>query len=332
MKEGWRPLRTLVFASWDGEEYGLLGSTEWVEEYLPWLSGSAVAYLNVDVGTRGPLFAASASPLLDRAIHEGTKAVQSPNQTVPGQTVHDVWDQVIRTMGSGSDFTAFQDFAGVASLNIGFDKGGANPVYHYHSNYDSFYWMDTYGDPGWEYHATMAKVWGAVTAYLCERPVLPLRTADYAHALDRYLDRASDKAKSASKADTEPFSNIRRAITDFVGAAQRFDDHADELSAELEEGIPWWKLWKRLQLYHEVRRINTGLKQLERQFLHQPGLDSRPWFKHIVFAPGLWTGYSGETFPGLIEAIDQRDWKSVERWSGVVEVLIDQATKSLRQA
>ena len=146
LKLGWKPLRTIVFASWDGEEYGLIGSTEWVEEYMPWLKNAAIAYLNVDVGTRGPAFSASASPLLNKAIYEATSLVQSPNQTVSGQTVRDTWPGHISTMGSGSDFTAFQDFAGIPSLDIGFSTTPNSPVYHYHSNYDSFAWMEKFGD------------------------------------------------------------------------------------------------------------------------------------------------------------------------------------------
>lgn len=141
LEAGWKPLRTIVFASWDGEEYGLVGSTEWVEEYLPWLSAGSIAYLNVDVGTRGPNFQAAASPLLNMALYEATGLVQSPNQTTKGQSVRDTWDGNIRTMGSGSDFTAFQDFAGIPSLDVGFAAGPKDPVYHYHSNYDSFHWM-----------------------------------------------------------------------------------------------------------------------------------------------------------------------------------------------
>jgi N-acetylated-alpha-linked acidic dipeptidase len=327
LKKGWKPLRTIVFASWDGEEYGLVGSTEWVEEYLPWLSASAVAYLNVDVGTRGPLFRTSASPLLNKLLEYGTQAVPSPNQTAHGQTVYDVWDKHISTMGSGSDFTAFQDFAGVPSLDMGFGASRNSPVYHYHSNYDSFYWMDAYGDPDWAYHVTMTKVWAAVTAYLSERPVLPLNTTDYAEGLAVYIERVNDKVKDGAP---HPFPKIDNAIADLHDAAVDFDAHAAHLATRVQEGLPWWKFWKRLELYREVRRVNTKLKSFERHFLHQPGLDSRSWFKHIVFAPGLWTGYAGATFPGLIEALDRQDMEAVERWAGIIETLTREAARSLR--
>lgn len=128
LSKGWKPLRTIVFASWDGEEYGLLGSTEWVEEYVPWLNEAAVAYINVDVGARGPNFATSAAPVLNKAIYEITGEVQSPNQTVEGQSVRDTWSGHISTMGSGSDFTAFQDFVGISSIDVGFGAGPKDPI------------------------------------------------------------------------------------------------------------------------------------------------------------------------------------------------------------
>jgi N-acetylated-alpha-linked acidic dipeptidase len=136
LKEGWKPVRTIVFASWDGEEYGLVGSTEWVEEFLPWLNATVVAYINVDTAASGPHFSVSSSPILDRVLTETTKLVQSPNQTTAGQTVYDVWDKRISTPGSGSDFTAFQDYAGIPTVSLGFGPAKNAPVYHYHSIYD----------------------------------------------------------------------------------------------------------------------------------------------------------------------------------------------------
>ena len=188
LETGWRPLRTIVFCSWDGEEAGLIGSTEWVEEYLPWLSKSAVAYVNVDIGTSGPRFTAAASPLLHQILEEATSLVLSPNQTVKGQTVRDTWDAHIRTIGSGSDFTAFQDIAGIPALDLGFQRGKEDSIYHYHSNFDSFHWMQQFGDPGWHYHATTARIIGLVVAKLVETPVIPFRAANYSKSLLDYVE------------------------------------------------------------------------------------------------------------------------------------------------
>ena len=336
LAQGWKPLRTIVFASWDGEEYGLVGSTEWVEEYLPWLSTSAVAYLNVDVGTNGPIFDVAAAPLLNEALIEATKLVLSPNQTVAGQTVYDVWDKRIATMGSGSDFTAFQDFAGVPSLSMGFGGSKEAPVYHYHSNYDSFYWMDTYGDPGWHYHATIARLWALLAANLTETPVLQFRAAEYAGSLGRYLDAALVKLDDANFLahmelyKSPEFRRLYAAIPRLHNASVALDARADALLDELvAHPLPSWRWWERVRLYWRVRRVNNAYKQLERRFLYPPGLDGRPWYKHVVFAPGLWTGYSGATFPGLVEAIDAKDREAFFRWMGIIADVVAEAAESL---
>ncbi|KAH7319409.1 hypothetical protein BKA65DRAFT_514494 [Rhexocercosporidium sp. MPI-PUGE-AT-0058] len=359
LTKGWKPLRTIVFASWDGEEYGLIGSTEWVEEYLPWLNHANVAYVNVDVATTGQVFGASASPLLNKVLYEVTSLVQSPNQTVKGQTVADVWSGKISTMGSGSDFTAFQDYAGIPSVDFGFtadvkDKE-AGAVYHYHSNYDSYYWMNTYGDPGFHYHIAIAKMWGLFTARLAEAPVIPLNATDYAIALDGYISNVESKVDSAilgvqsedeemeARARPTPaspkgdlsdlklsFKRLHKAALKLKEAAQAHDSWAAELSEEAGENIPWWKWYSKIKLYYNIRRVNDKYKYLERQFLYDEGLDGRPWFKHVVYAPGLWTGYAGAVFPGLVESIDDKDYGNAQKWMGIIEGTLWKAYSSLK--
>lgn len=313
LKEGWKPLRTIVFASWDGEEYGLVGSTEWVEDNLPWLSKANVAYLNVDVAASGQRFKADASPLLNKAIYNATAQVLSPNQTVEGQTILDVWGGDIGTMGSGSDFTAFQDFAGVASLSYGFSQGPGDPVYQYHSNYDSFDWMEKFGDPGWHHHVAIAKVWALTAAYLLETPVLAMNATDYGTGLRKYLDSVKDEVPQ-SGFDKLDFTDLDDAIFEFNKNAVKFDAYSESLSDELDKtrDLPWWKKWKRIALYIKIRGANNKYKTLERKFLHEEGLDGRNWFKHVIFAPGRWTGYSGATFPGLVESIEDKDLANAE--------------------
>ncbi|KAL2261354.1 hypothetical protein VTK26DRAFT_4351 [Humicola hyalothermophila] len=375
---GWKPLRTIVFASWDGEEYGLVGSTEWVEEYLPWLKHASVAYINTDVSTKGPHLTTSAAPLLHNVIRWATAAVPSPNQTVPGQTVYDVWDKQIRTMGSGSDFTAFQDFAGIPSIDIGFGAAPDGPVYHYHSNYDSFHWIKKFGDPGFKYHRAMAQIIGLITAKLADLPLISFRAAEYAHELDGYVTKVEDKLRAvldpaaeaidmssvddddvyfplrASTRNTStsaslsssttatsktagPAASFGRSLARLHDAlrnklaerAARLDERARELELALRAGVPWWHWPARLKLGLEIRKVNTKYKYLERSFLFEEGLDGRPWFKHVVFAPGLWTGYAGAVFPGLMESIDNADWANAERWVDIIESRILDAVHKL---
>ena len=320
LDNGWKPQRTIVFASWDAEEYGLIGSTEWVEEYLPWLTEANVAYLNVDVGISSPHFSVAAAPLLHDVLRKATKLVPSPNQTIPGQTVADTWDGRIRTMGSGSDFTAFQDYAGVASLDMGF-KGGAETAYHYHSNYDNFYWMSHFGDPGFKYHRAMSQVLGILIAELSNAAVLQFYAATYADELDKYLDTVEKALEggysaaefsseeeavlalraintgSETKGDPAAFGahlhRLRSSIASMREAGSKVDADAQWCRERVDEGIPWWKFWERIRLGILLKRSNLRYKRLERAFLYEGGLDGRSWYKHVVFAPGLWTGYSG---------------------------------------
>ncbi|KAB5578650.1 hypothetical protein GE09DRAFT_557560 [Coniochaeta sp. 2T2.1] len=361
VKAGWKPLRTIVFASWDGEEYGLIGSTEWVEEYLPWLTKASVAYVNVDVGVRGTHFKASAAPLLNKLINEVTASVSSPNQTVPGSTVFDHWDKHIGTMGSGSDFTAFQDYAGVPSIDVGFNSGPEDAVYHYHSNYDSFWWMSRYGDPGFVYHRTMTQVLSLLTARLADSLVVPFSAKDYADNLSAYVKKVEDALhKKDSPSDVIPeseedlailrsrtgdtsisaasvfssapalFERLHKAVWKLTKAAVALDERAADLERKAkEEKIPWWKWPKRIRLGWQIRKVNTKYKLLERKFLYAEGLDGRNWFKHIVFAPGLWTGYAGAVFPGLMEAIDEKDEERFKKWIDITENAILKAAESL---
>jgi len=331
LDKGWKPLRTIVFASWDGEEYGLVGSTEWVEEYLPWLSASTVAYLNVDVGARGTHFTAAASPLLNDLLHDITGLVPSPNQTTNGQTVRDTWDGRISTMGSGSDFTAFQDFAGIASLDIGFGNGPKDPVYHYHSNYDSFAWMDKYGDASWEYHTTIAKIWALLAAKLSETPILPLSAETYAKGLQYYLSTVKETAWKSNITRHFDFKPLEGNLARLQTNANFFDTYTRSLSAELGEHVPWWKFWKKVRLWYQVKAANSKYKMLERQFLHPEGLDGdRSWFKHVVFAPGRWTGYAGATFPGLVESFEDGDLKNAHKWESIILGILDRAAELLK--
>jgi N-acetylated-alpha-linked acidic dipeptidase len=375
LKAGWKPWRTIVFASWDGEEYALIGSTEWVEEYLPWITEVNVAYVNVDVGVKGPRFSASAAPLLNRVLREVTHMVPSPNQTIPGSTVGDVWSGNIRTMGSGSDFTAFQDYAGVPCIDMGFGGGDEDAVYHYHSNYDSFYWMSKYGDPGFVYHKTMSQVLGLMVAELSNKIIIQFNATEYANELEKYVDkveaklesvikepetaeeifamRASATVEGPAKGDGDAFRQalnmMRISIGTLKAETTKIDEQAAWAERALLEGLPWWRWWTKIRLGLTIVKVNNAYKQLERNFLYQGGLDGRSWFKHVVFAPGLWTGYAGgeftvldlqmveikmltyllAVFPGLMESIDAKDFINAMKWAAIIDDCIVNAAKSL---
>ncbi|KAK2749671.1 hypothetical protein FQN57_005893 [Myotisia sp. PD_48] len=329
LKAGWKPLRTIIFASWDGEEYGLVGSTEWVEDHFPWLSKANVVYLNVDVGASGTFWRCRASPLLHKAIRNITAQVLSPNQTIKGQTILDVWGGEVDIMGSGSDYTAFQDFVGIASSDMAFAHSSGDPVYHYHSNYDSFHWMDTIMDTEWLYQTANAQVWGMLAALLSESPVLAMNATDYAINLKKYLSSVKENAPKKTL-DHFNFDPIHHSISAFHKKAVAFDALAARLSAKLDEHIPVWKYWKKIILYFQIRAVNGKYKLLERKFIYKEGLDNREWYKHVIFAPGRWTGYSGAAFPGLVESFEDNDLKNAEKWRDIIKSKIDDAANLLK--
>ncbi|OAQ96562.1 hypothetical protein LLEC1_07051 [Akanthomyces lecanii] len=372
-------------------EYGLIGSTEWVEEYLPWIDDANVAYINIDTGAAGPVFQASAAPLLNQVLRDATVLVPSANQTVKGQTIGDVWDGRISTMGSGSDFTAFQDYAGVPCIDMGFKSGPNSPVYHYHSNYDSFWWMENYGDPGFHYHRSMAQLLGIVVAELAENLVIPFQAAEYVDALGTYLDQVETKLRRYHDSDDEDdedddddsdgdntdyvsivedmddealflergragifhavtsddggdggvargnadafwasLRDMRLSLARFRIAASELDEQAERAREALDHGMPWWNIVGKIRLGVTILVVNHKYKELERHFLFEGGLDGRSWFKHVVFAPGLWTGYAGAVYPGLMESIDAKDYSNGLKWSGIINKCIRRATKSLQ--
>ena len=203
--------------------------------------------------------------------------------------------------------------------------------------------MEAFGDPHWEYHTTITKIWSIMAAKLVDTPIIPFNATKYTANLLRYMEDAEVKALDshphiyslAFKEDVKHlFQPLSTSIYRLSTAAFKFDAKAASIQSELDDiskKIPWWKWWQKVKLYLRVRAVNTKYKTLERQFLYSPGLDGRDWFKHVVFAPGLWTGYSGATFPGIVEGLERgkEDWESVRRWIGIVSERVERAVKLL---
>ena len=313
IRSGWRPLRPIILASWDAEEYGLVGSTEWVEDHASVLNETALAYLNVDMATETtiPILRADASPLLNALLYNVTKRIISVN----GISLYDEWRNStngppprIRTLGSGSDYTPFQQHIGIPSLDLGYRRDVA--AYHYHSNYDSFYWMDTFGDPDWITHKYISQIWALTAFTLCNTPIIAFNVSDYAIAMLSYLDNLHDAAYAST------FSSFRTHIQRLIKAAAKFERKADFLRSH--------------PFSHHHTIVNKQYKQFERAFISPQGLPGRPWYKHVVFAPGLDTGYAGVQFPALAEALQQRNHTLVASAADVIKSALERATELLR--
>ncbi|MDX6694617.1 MAG: N-acetylated-alpha-linked acidic dipeptidase [Blastocatellia bacterium] len=347
LKSGWKPQRTIVLCSWDGEEYGLIGSTEWAEELAAELKEKAVAYLNMDVGVAGANFGASSVPSLWQLIRGATRDVRDPKT---GKTIYEAWQARSRSqsplpaltsrsgtdtpiaearigaLGSGSDYTPFLQHLGVPSLDMGFN--GDYGVYH--SAYDSFYWMTKFGDPTFEYHVAAAQLWGSIALRLANSEGLPLNYTDYATQLGDFL--ADIERTAASRNLTGAFDSkaLRQALDDFGDEAEKIESRKQSLIEEAgktrAQGNEAYT-----RAVARLRRINDALIAAERALTDERGLRGRAWYKHQIYAPGYYTGYAAQPLPDLRQAIeDNRSTDARDAAQRIVEA-VKRATEVLKR-
>ena len=315
LKQGWKPKRTIIFCAWDGEEEGLLGSTEWAETHSDELSQKAVAYLNSDSTSKGRLNV-DGSHSLERFINEVARDVQQPGAK------KSVWEAMkerrieqartdedkkelkeradlrIGALGSGSDYTPFLQHLGIASMNTGFGGEGGGGVYH--SIYDSLAWYMKFGDPTFENGRALSQVNGTIVMRLADADVLPFEFTDLSDTLGRYVDDIDKLAlRSKGKRDID-LAVLKSAVKSLGESAQRYEE---ALGKARTNGFNDVK---------QARALNQLLYQSERKLISEQGLPRRPWFRHQIYAPGFYTGYGVKTIPGVREAIEEKQWRDVE--------------------
>lgn len=339
-KEGFRPRRTITLAAWGGEEYGLLGSTEWAEDRADLLQRQCVAYLNVDVAVSGEHFTAETVGSLKSLVREVTQAVSDPRT---GKTVYQAWldrsatrtaprpsdqggadksDVTIGSLGSGSDYTVFLDHLGIPALSMGF--GGDYGVYH--SVYDNFTWMKLFGDPTWRYHPTMARVWGLLALRLSNAQVLPFDFAEYARDIARH---AEDLARQLKPGEAGPVTSSgidASTLPPLQSEAKRMADLGEKLNARMTE----WAA--RPPSADRLKAFNEKLMRVERQFIDARGLPKRPWYRHLIYAPGYYTGYASKPLPGVTEAADDHDGAVFRTQLNALEAAVRRANAMLSEA
>ena len=333
-RRGLRPRRTIVVCSWDGEEYALTGSTEWGEQFAGDLKKKLVAYLNVDesvagaattAGPEGLSFSPAAVASLAPMLVEASKDVRAPS----GKSLYEAWratamrdsqagtppldSALVETrIGSGSDHTVFLNHLGRPVINLGFT--GDYGVYH--SMYDDHYWMAHIGDPAFEYHVALTRIWGLVALRLGNADILPFDFGFNAAALEQFLRELEQgnnleprrlrlKALHARIAEFEKQGNLLR------GAVTR-----DLLSGSASSG--------------KIQRLNEQLLQVESNWLDAAGIPGRPWFQHLLYSSRY--TYAHLEFPGLTEAVEKQDWKLAKRQAALLEKAVEKNTKLLRSA
>jgi N-acetylated-alpha-linked acidic dipeptidase len=301
---GVRPKRSLVFASWDAEEFTLTSSTEWGEQLEAELKEKAVAYINVDSSTSGPNFTAAAVPSLNRFIEEAAAVVTDPKTGVSlvdakrqsaGRQQGSLpnaagLDLVNNRLGSGSDYTVFLNFLGVPVIDMSFD----GPYGVYHSQYDNHQWVSRIGDPGFRYHEAMTKLWGVMALRLANADALPLDYRPYATRIGEFAADVQKRWNDRAVRTGDPgpaFARLHEAIAALRTAADRaFESQSAALSSGSADG---------------VAAINRKLMQAERGLLDPAGIPGRPWYRHQIYAPKF--TYAPELLPGVAEAVGSGD-------------------------
>ncbi len=323
LKQGWKPKRRIVIASWDAEEEGLIGSTEWVEGHTAELA-HAVAYFNTDVGVSGPNFDAAAVPSLKEFVRDVTRNVPSP----AGGTVYEQWEKSQKTqmkysvslseahaqpsnasedaavkienLGSGSDYTPFIQHLGVPSTDV----GSNGPYGVYHSVFDNYNWFIKFADPTFAYEQQQARVFGLEIMHMADADVLPYDYRLYGHEVVGYLDAASKKAGEA---------NITLNFATAKAAAARFAAAGNAIYA-VQQSLP-----------AKPAALNAALRDAETALLSDAGLPRRPWYKHTIYAPGEVTGYAAVVIPGVNEGISNND---AARTQAQLDALTDSLNRS----
>ena len=332
LKSGWKPKRTMIFGSWDGEEEGLIGSTEWAEQHESEL-GSTAAYFNMDVAVSGPRFGASAVPSLKQFLRDVTTAVPSPK----GGTVYEAWQKAdqpgvpltqspaeavgdtrrlpaattkgevpVGDLGSGSDYSAFQQHLGVPSTDI----SSTGPYGVYHSVFDNFAWFKKFGDPDFVYEQQMARVFGLEALRMADADVLPYDYEEYGKEIAAYLDAARKRAEAK-------LGGRGLDLNAVTAAARHFQDAGAKILAK-QKNPP-----------RDAVRLNQALRDAEHALLVPDGLPQRPWFRHAIYAPGEYTGYAAVVIPGVNEALDKGDAEWARQQLAVLTAALDRAAKAL---
>lgn len=342
-----------------GEEYGLLGSTGYAERYADFIGKKVVAYINADAAVTGTSLNIQASPLISQFLLNVADEVIYPGTDL---TLKERFLETskIGILGSGSDYTSFLEHLGVTSLDVGFTYGKNDPVYHYHSNYDSYHWISTFADPGFKFHNALAQYLGLLIINLSEPKLLQAYQAhDYSEAIKSYFDELVEKVPKDwlykpvtldEEDDDEIFAHgchmsvnkhknvtlsklinsTYHAIDGFVKVSKHHDHYTAGLQVAWDQDVSKSKNpFRKLIFNRKVKNANNKLKHLEKEFLYEGGLNGREWFKHVVFASGRYTGYAGQKLPGLTEALEDHDFEQTARWIGIIKNSIKNGLISL---
>jgi len=323
VKQGKRPRRTIVFATWDAEEWGLIGSVEYVEDDSLRLTKNAVAYFNQDVAAQGPRFNGGGSPSLRPTIRDIARAVPDPNghgsvyaEWRRAATIADSLEPAMGDPGGGSDFAPFYNHLGIPIAEWGF--GGAGGVYH--SQYDDYAWMSKFGDPGFVYHAAAARIAAGMVLRVANADVLPYDYVEFARTMRRYLTSIDRAFTQRGWKDASPTAPLRAAIDRMEATATGFSTARDAALATASANKD------------ALAETNRALLRVERSLTRPEGLRTRPWFRNLIYVADEDNGYANMALPSVNEAIRSGDSGLAQREIADLAQRFDDATRALADA
>ncbi len=362
-KTGWKPKRTIIYCGWDGEEPGLLGSTEWVEHHAEELQQKVVAYINSDGNGRGFLYA-QGSHTLEQMVSDIARDVTDPQTGVSvlerrksvmaasastakaKKEIINSPSMTISALGSGSDYSPFIQHLGIPALNIGF--GGEDEGGEYHSIYDSYDHYKRFKDPKFEYGVALAKTAGRATLRLVNSNILPFDFKGFHKTIDGYVSEVTsllENLRESTEVENQMIRENRYTLAS--------DPTKTYIQPKAKDPVPYLNfsnlqnavasLEKSALAYTELvkanpnpntnlDKLNKTIYQAEQKLMIDAGLPRRPWFKHSIYAPGYYTGYGVKTLPGIREAIEQRSWKEAQEQIEIVSKNLSEYTKQIDQA
>jgi N-acetylated-alpha-linked acidic dipeptidase len=368
-KRGWTPARTIIFCAWDGEEPGLLGSVEWVETHVEELRRHAVAYLNSDTNERGFMLPGGTQDL-ETLISGVARAIEDPETHMSvyqrshlysiahagsaeeRSEVRNRRDLEVEALGDGSDFTAFQDFAGISTLSVEF--GDEDDGTQYHSIYDDFYWYTHFGDKDFAYGRALSQTAGTAIMRLADADIIPVDFVPQAQTIAKYVsdlekllkdkqdeftERNLELQEGVFKATFDPlrpllppaaepvppfidFAPMKNAVTLLTKSAERYSAALTALAAKGSPALP----------EPALALLNEDLLRVSRAFLDQQGLPDRPWFKNQIYAPGAYTGYGAKPIAAVREYMDEHRWRDAEAQVPQVARAIERAAAAVDKA
>jgi N-acetylated-alpha-linked acidic dipeptidase len=369
VRQGWKPERTIIFTAWDGEEPGLLGSTEWVETHLAELQEHTVAYINSDSNERG-FFRARGSHSLEHFISDVVRDVQDPEKNIPvwkraqlyrianaksaedRQELRQRQDLRIGALGDGSDYTAFIHHGGSASLNLGY--GGEDEGGEYHSIYDDFYWYTHFADTDFAYGRALAQTAGTAIMRLADADLLPYQFTNTAETIKGYVRDLQKSLKNSQDEIRERNRQIEEGVfsatadpkkTSVPPPIERVPMFMN--FAPLENGLE--TLEKSVNRYQRamemaqakggdalprasLKKVNQSLLRVEQSFASPDGLPDRPWFRHQIYAPGAYTGYGAKPIAAVREAMDKKDWEQADKQIPRIGQILEAAATAIDAA